>query len=192
MMKRYYLPLFAVILITGCGGALYSEVNVTKALSTRGLGAEVNVTRALNARSLGTVAVLEFSGYRGEAFADFISQELLKQGIDVIEGSRISAILSERNIQMKDIALGKVELQMFHKILGVDVLVFGSVSPIIIYTSGLSSNKVSTASVRLVSVLDGKILSSAAYRNNSDYLPGSPEYPEVAERLIKSIFKMRE
>jgi len=63
--------------------------------------------------------------------------------------------------------------------------VFGSVSPITVYISGAPSGKVAAASLRLVAVSSGQVLSSATYNNNTDLLPGSPTYPEVAAKLVQ-------
>ena len=172
-MKKILSVFIALILLVGCGAGVSSSVNATK---------------TLNAGSLGTVAVLNFSGYRGEIFADLVSHEMLRYNISVIERSRISAILSERNLQQSDIASGKIDWSIFHKILGVDVLVFGSVNPIIIWSSGLPSSRVSTASVRVVSVLDGRILASAAFSSNTEYMVYADDYSQAAEKLIKSLF----
>lgn len=148
----------------------------------------VSVSTKLNSYRVGTVAVLQFDGYRGEQFADLVTQELLNRGIAVVERARLTHILNERQLTLEDINKGSVDLKELGTLAGVNVLVFGSVSPITVYESGAPSEKVSTASMRFVSVSSGRIISSASYSSNTDLLAGSTTYPKAAAMLIREIF----
>jgi len=151
--------------------------------------ATVNVSRPVTASSLGSTAVLPFSGHSGDLFSDLIANELLSRNVTLIERTRLAAVLEERNLQLNDVVSGKVDFTTIGKGLGVDTLVFGSVNPITVYMSGAQSGKVAAASLRLISVQSGRVLSSATYNNNTDLLLGSPTYPEVAAKLVEGLLK---
>lgn len=151
----------------------------------------LNVSRVVSTDSLRSLAVLPFDGYRGDLFADLVANEFLKRNVTLIERSRLMAILNERNLQLKDVVTGSIDLSGIGKVLGVNRLVLGSVSPITIYISGAPSGKVAAASLRLVSVSSGQVLASATYNNNTDLLPGSPTYPEVAAMLVQGLLAER-
>lgn len=149
----------------------------------------VKATGKLQVVNLGTVTVLPFDGYRGDEFSDFISQELMLHGVSVMERSRVISLLMEKGINITDFVKGTVNYEKLSGIAGVKVLVIGSVSPITVYESGGPSGKVSAATLRFVSVNDGKILGVATYNANTELLMGSVLYPEAAEKLVASILE---
>jgi len=149
----------------------------------------INVSSTVKARSLGVTAVLPFNGHGGDLFSDLVANEFLSRNVSLVERTRLAAVLNERNLQLNDIVSGKIDPIEIGKVLGVNTLVFGSVSPIIVYISGASSGKVAAASLRLVSMSSGQVLSSATYNNSTDFLPGSPTYPEVAAMLVEQLLE---
>ena len=149
----------------------------------------IKATKHLSAESVGTVAVLPFSGYHGDQFADSVTQELMMRGVQVVERTRVMSILSEQGMSVADMTSGKVNYETLGGLLGVDSIVVGSVSPIVVYVSGAPSGKVSTAALRFVSVKNAAILGAATYDANTELLAGSMLYPKAAEKLIRSLFE---
>ena len=139
--------------------------------------------------NIGVVAVLSFQGFRGEQFADSVMQELIMRGVKIVERTRITSILLEQGMNMEDITAGKVNYEKIGGLLGVDTIVVGSVSPITVYDSGAPSEKVSTASMRLVAIKNGTVIAAAYFSANTDLLMGSALYPKVAEELVNSIIE---
>jgi hypothetical protein len=149
----------------------------------------VKATMKLTVPSFGTVAVLPFEGYNGDQFADAVTQELILRGIRVVERSRVMSVLLEQGLSVAEITSGRVNYEKLGGLLGVDTIVVGSVSPIIVYASGAPSGKVSTAALRFVSVGNSAILGSATYNANTELLAGSVLYPKAAEKLVNAILE---
>lgn len=148
----------------------------------------IKSTKKMNVESLGVVAVLPFDGHHGDQFADFVAQELMLRGAKIVERSRITSVLVEQGLSVADITSGRVNYERIGGLLGVDTIVIGSVSPIVVYISGAPSGKVATAAMRVVSVKTGTIVGSVTYAANTELLVGSALYPEVAERLVRTLF----
>ena len=146
-------------------------------------------TAKLNIQSLGTVSVVPFDGYNGEQFSEAIIQQLLMKGARLVDRARLNSVLIEQGLSVASITQGAVDLRRVGGLLGVDVIVTGSVSPIVVHVSGAPSGKVSTASMRFVSVKTGEILGAASYAANTEYLSGSVLYPEAARRLVNQVFE---
>jgi curli biogenesis system outer membrane secretion channel CsgG len=150
---------------------------------------KIKTTKQITPDDAGTVAVLPFSGINGSQFSDAVTQELIMNNVRVVERSRVMAILSEQGLSMSQISEGGGNYSQLGGLLGVDSLVLGSVSPIMVYESGAPSGKVSTASIRIVSVKNGTILAATSYNANTELLRGSVLYPKAAEKMIKSLFQ---
>jgi hypothetical protein len=148
----------------------------------------LKATSKLNVDQLGVVAVLAFDGHNGDQFADSVAQELMIQGIRIVERSKITTVLIEQGISDTDTTGGYVNYEKISGLLGIDTIVIGSVSPIIVYISGAPSGKVSTAAMRFVSIKTGTVVGSATYSANTELLAGSVLYPEAAERLVSALF----
>ena len=144
-------------------------------------------TPSVNLRSLGTISVLPFEGYNGDQFSNQVAQQMMLRGARLVDRARLTAVLVERGLSVANIAKSNGDILKIGGLLGVDVIVSGSVSPIIVYASGAPSGKVSTASLRLISVKTGEILASASYSANTEYLLGSVLYPKAAEKLVAQI-----
>ena len=109
------------------------------------------------------------------------------QGASIAERSRITSVFIEQGLSMADITSGHMNYEKIGGLLGVDTLVLGSVSPIIVYVSGAPSGKVATAAMRVVSVKTGTVVGAATYAANTDLLAGSVLYPEAAARLVRAL-----
>jgi len=151
----------------------------------------IKATKKLSVQSVGTVAVLPFDGHRGDQFADAVTQELILRGVQVVERSRVLSVLLEQGLSVTQIASGRINYEKIGGLLGVDTLVVGSVSPIIVYASGAPSGKVSTAALRFVAVKNGIVLGAATYDANTELLAGSVLYPKAAEKLVQKLFEER-
>jgi hypothetical protein len=149
----------------------------------------IKSTSKIQTVALGVVAVLPFQGFRGDQFADAVTQELLMRNVKIVERTQITYILLEQGMNITDITEGKINYTKLGGLLGVDTIVVGSVSPITVYLSGVPSEKVSSASMRLISVKTGAVIGASSYSANTDLLAGSALYPNVAERLVKSIIE---
>jgi hypothetical protein len=149
----------------------------------------IKATKELDIQSLGMVAVLPFNGHHGDQFADSVAQEFMIRGARIVERSRIISVLMEQGMSVADITSGRINYEKIGGLLGVDTIVVGSVSPIVVYASGAPSGKVSTAAMRLVSVNTGAVVGSATYAANTELLAGSVLYPEAAERLVRALIE---
>ncbi len=144
-------------------------------------------TAPVSIRSLGAITVLPFDGYNGDQFSNMIALELMKRGARLVDRTKLNAVLVEQGLNVKNITKGNIDIQRIGGLLGVDVIVTGSVSPIIVYASGAPSGKVSTAALILTSVKTGEIIASASYSANTELLVGSVLYPKAAERMVIQI-----
>lgn len=147
------------------------------------------VTRPLQKKDIGKVSVIRFTGHNAGVFEDFVITELVNLGVPVVERSRIISVLTERELSLNDLTEGRVKPEIIKKLAGVDTLVFGSITPIVVYVSGAMSGKVSSASLRFVDTQTGNIISSASFSANSDLLALAPTYYGVASKLIRRIVK---
>jgi TolB-like protein len=168
-MRNLAILLLSLIL-TGCAG-----------LPT------ISATNKVDLDKVGVIAVLPFNGFNGESFSDSITAELIRKGARVVDRAKVSAILAEQGLSVSSITTGGVSLNKLGGLLGVDVIIAGSVSPIIVYASGAPSGKVSSATARLVSVKNGEILSMATFEANTELLMGSELYPRTAKLLVDSL-----
>ena len=102
----------------------------------------IKTTEKLTIQAVGTVAVLPFDGYNGNQFADACTQELMLRGVKVVERSRVMSVLLEQGLSVTQITSGSVNYEKIGGLLGVDTVVIGSVSPIIVYNSCAQTGKV--------------------------------------------------
>ena len=149
----------------------------------------IKATKKLTVEPLGVIAVLPFEGHHGGQFADSIAQELMLRGAKIVDRSRITAVMAEQGLSVADITSGHINYEKIGGLLGVDIFIIGSVSPIVVYISGAPSGKVSTAAIRIVSVKTGTIIGSATYSANTELLAASVLYPEAAERLVGALIQ---
>jgi len=173
-MKKILCILVVVVLTGGC-------ISAPTVKSSNQVGVE----------SLGIIAVMPFNGFRGDQFADLLTQEFIMSGARVVERSKVIAILMEQGLSVVDIAKGNIKYDRLEGLLGVDTIVVGSVSPITVYNTGAKSEKVSTASIRLVTIKTGIIIGAASYSANTDLLMGSKLYPKVAEMLVNKLIRAK-
>lgn len=73
------------------------------------------------------VAVLSFGGSNGELASDLLTQSLLAHGADVVERSRLSAVMQEQSLSSSS-AFDPATAKELGKLLGVDALFVGSVA----------------------------------------------------------------
>jgi curli biogenesis system outer membrane secretion channel CsgG len=90
-------------------------------------GPEVAFNSRYEFSKLRRVAVLEFSGPRGTAAADFFAHALLATGADVVERNRLRSLLAEQKLS-SDGALAPETARRVGRVLGVDGLFVGSVT----------------------------------------------------------------
>lgn len=97
--------------------------------------------------------------------------------------------MRERKLSLDDLVAGRVDLSVVAEGARVDTLVFGSVTPITVYVSGADSGRVSVASVRLVDVRTGRILSSVSFNSNTEVLLKGKTYATAAAMMIASLIR---
>lgn len=146
-----------------------------------------STTKTVDLKSVGVIAVLPFSGYNGALFADNITNEMIRSGARIVDRAKINSVLREQGLNVSNITSGVVPLDKIGGLLGVDVIVTGSVAPIIVYDSGAPSGKVSSATVRLISVKTGEIIALATFEANTEHLLGSELYHKTAHLLVNAI-----
>jgi len=146
-------------------------------------------SRRIDIRELGVIAVMPFDGYNGAQFSDATAQEFLFRGARLVDRQKLVDVIVEQGMSVNSITKGVARFQKIGGLAGVDNIVCGSVTPIIVYASGAPSGKVSTASLKIVSVKTGEIVVVANYNANTEYLNGSVLYPEAARRLVGSILQ---
>lgn len=176
-MKQIGKGILLAIVLAAISGCVTSSFSPT-----------IKTTKKLNAGQLGVVAVLPFTGHNGEQFADSVAQELLMRGTKIVERSHITSILIEQGLSVADITSGRVNYEKIGGLLGVNAIAIGSVSPIVVYISG-TYRGVKTAAIRIVSVETGMVIGAVTYSANTENLAFSVTYPEVAERLIRTLFQ---
>ena len=90
-------------------------------------GPEVAFNSRYEFSKLRRVAVASFEGSGGAAAADYLSHALLASGADVVERSRLEAVLNEQNLRARGV-LDPETVRRVGKILGVDAVFLGSVT----------------------------------------------------------------
>lgn len=73
------------------------------------------------------VAVLSFSGAKGDLAADLMTQSLLEHGADVIERQRLDAVMKEQSLSASS-AFDPSTAKQLGRLLGVDALFVGTVA----------------------------------------------------------------
>lgn len=73
------------------------------------------------------VAVAAFGGPGGDVAADLLTQDLLKHGADIVERSRLEALLEEQHLASQNM-LDAATVKKIGKILGVDAIFVGTVA----------------------------------------------------------------
>lgn len=84
------------------------------------------------------VAVLPFSGPKGDLAADVLTQSLLEHGADVIERQRLDAVMREQSLSTSG-SFDPATAKQLGKLLGVDALFVGTVAESTPQTSYLVS-----------------------------------------------------
>jgi curli biogenesis system outer membrane secretion channel CsgG len=88
---------------------------------------QVAVNPRADFRSIHRVAVATFGGPGGDVAADLLAQNLLQHGADVVERSRLDAVLQEQNLAGGKV-LDPATVKRLGKILGVDAIFVGTVA----------------------------------------------------------------
>lgn len=135
---------------------------------------KVAINRNADFSQVKRVAVIDFGGQRGNLAADFMLQNLLARGVEVVERQRINAVMRELNITHTS-AFKPSTAKKIGKILGVDALFSGSVADIsdaasYIVTTGEQAfsnvSRISNSSLSsggsIMGVPDSQILTTAA------------------------------
>ena len=89
-------------------------------------------TAEVDFKKLGTISVFPFDGYNGEQFSNEIAQQFIMSGARIVDRTRLSAVIVEQGLSVANITKGNVDFRKVGGLLGVDFVVFGSVSPIIV------------------------------------------------------------
>lgn len=89
--------------------------------------------------------------------SDNIALEFMKLGFEVIERSSLDRVLSEQNLQMSGLA-DPVTAAKVGKILGIDAIVLGNLTTRQRYETGTMVSVVSNATIKIVGVEQGKVL----------------------------------
>jgi curli biogenesis system outer membrane secretion channel CsgG len=91
------------------------------------MGPEVTFNKRYEFSRLRRVAVSRFDGPSGAAAADFLTHALLGSGADVVERSRLDALLAEQRLSGRG-ALDPATVKRVGRILGVDGIFIGNVT----------------------------------------------------------------
>ncbi len=86
----------------------------------------VAVNKNADFSNIKRVAVLDFSGPRGDIAADFMIQNLMMRGINVVERRRLRAVMNELNLTNSS-AFNPSTTRKLGELLGVDALFLGTV-----------------------------------------------------------------
>lgn len=155
------------------------------------------VSRQIGPASLATVAVLPFSGPHGELFADRVNYELLQQGVDVIPKETVVLLLKHEKLGNANFTSGvpRKRILQLGKKLGADTVVIGSVAPmgggqtVFDEMRGMPGYKVATAKAQFIAVSDGRVVSSASYRNERSLALLAATYHDVARKLVAAVLR---
>lgn len=107
-MKKYLLPLLLPML-AAC------------------VSPQVAINRNANFSAVKRVAVLTFSGDRGDVAADLLTQSLVMSGADVIERQKLSEVMQEHSLTSSSY-FDQSTAKQLGKLLGVDALFVGTVA----------------------------------------------------------------
>ena len=88
---------------------------------------EVAVNSHADFSKIQRVAVATFGGSGGDVAADFMTQDLLNHGADVVERQRLDSLLQEQHLASQNI-LDPATIKKIGKILGVDAIFVGTVA----------------------------------------------------------------
>lgn len=152
-----------------------------------------SASHQLTASELGSIAVLPFSGDFGTVFSDRIAYELLRNGSTVLTKTATIKRLNKAGFSYAQAGTENTDIRKLGKSLDVDVLVFGSVyavtgkASLLETAQGDLSVRASSASIRLVSVKDGGVLSTANYKQGETLGLFKSTYKDVAEQLVSSV-----
>jgi len=106
---------------------LLAALAVAVLLASGCAGPQVTFNKRYEFSKLKRVAVSRFEGAGGSAAADFLSHSLLGSGADVVERSRLEAVLDEQRLSSGG-ALDPSTARRVGRILGVDAIFIGSVT----------------------------------------------------------------
>lgn len=152
-----------------------------------------SASHQLAATQLGSVAVLPFNGDFGTVFSDRIAYELLRNGTTVLTKPATIRRLDKAGLSYVQAGTAEADILKLGKQLDVDVLVFGSVyavagkASLLETAQGDLSLRASSASIRLVSAKDGRVLSTANYKQGDTLGLFKSTYKDVAEQLVNAV-----
>ncbi|OGR53337.1 MAG: hypothetical protein A2049_07970 [Elusimicrobia bacterium GWA2_62_23] len=106
MRLKYFLP---VLFLAGCATP------------------KVAVNPRADFSGIKRVAVLSFSGPKGDLAADVMTQSLLEHGADVVERQRLDSVLKEQSLTASS-AFDPATARQLGRLLGVDALFVGTVA----------------------------------------------------------------
>ena len=107
------------------------------------------------------VAVLPFGGPKGELAADLLTQSLLARGADVVERSRLSAVMQEQSLTSSN-SFDPETARQLGKLLGVDALFVGTVADSTPAGTYLVSNSNDPVVTNVTNVSGGNIRAEGA------------------------------
>lgn len=164
--KKWILIIFILAVFSGCA-----------------TGPRVAINRKFDFSKIQRVAVVTFAGPVGEAAADFLAQELLSAGVQVVERQRIEVLMKEEKLTI-DGFLDPDTVKKIGKKLGIDAVFIGTISGFAPSQSYVVSTRES--SLGLPIPIGGK----TAY--STGIVPGVPDsavvtsttYIDVAARMV--------
>jgi hypothetical protein len=110
----------------------------------------------------------------------------LQGGYEVVERTKLTAILDEQDLSATNIVDGKSATHA-GRVIGVDTLALGSVRMIDLVDIGGQYKVIHTTTVRLIDVATGRTMLIATYTRNTDL--ATEDVTVIAERLCESIHR---
>ena len=107
------------------------------------------------------VAVLPFSGPKGELAADLMTQSLLERGADVVERQRLDAVMREQSLSTSG-SFDPATAKQLGKLLGVDALFVGTVAESTPQSSYIVSQSQNPRNTTITQVNGGSVYSEGS------------------------------
>ncbi len=111
--------------------------------------------------SIKRVAVLSFTGTKGDLAADLMTQSLIEHGADVIERQHLDAVMKEQSLTASS-AFDPATAKQLGKLLGVDALFVGTVAESTPQSSYIVSQSQNPRSTTITQVSGGNVYSEGA------------------------------
>lgn len=121
----------------------------------------VAVNPRANFSAIKRVAVLSFSGPKGDLAADLMTQSLVAHGADVVERQRLDSVMKEQSLTASS-AFDPATAKQLGKLLGVDALFVGTVGESTPASSYLVSSSNNPRETNVTQVSGGNIYSEGA------------------------------